>query len=302
MRIWGRVALGGIAALTSSFALGGPVGATPSHPGELTDTCPEVLAGTPTGGLEKVTDPPDGSEIRRGALVVVTLRWDRATFAGTGLHKALDCVTVDGAPADRLSVQERDTANDGIFETRFTVPDDLADGTRLCDRGFVSGPGPGNTFERLKSNDVCFTISGDASTAPAPAGTLPPSNAPSPLAAPSPSDTPDSEVVPAPPTETPELTTAPAPPLDNSLALPGNGTPPSPTPVDANRAGRGTPGAPVRPDVDVLGEQRTELPRTGSTIGGPVRLALLALLLGGSCLRASRQFQGQKRPGSCPSS
>ena len=293
MRIWGRVALGGIAALTSSFALGGPAGAAPSHPGGLADTCPEILAGAPTGGLEKVTDPPDGSEVRRGTLVVVTLRWDRATFAGTVLHKALDCVTVDGAPAERLGIQERDTANDGTFETRFTVPDDLADGTRLCDRGFVSGPGPGDTFERQKSNDVCFTVAGDAST-PAPTETMLPTPAPSLQATPPPSDIPD-------------IATTPTPAPDSSVALPGNGTNPSPPPVDANRAGRGTPGTPVGPDVDVLGEQRTVLPRTGSPIGVPVRLAMLALLLGGSCLLASRQLGGSRftstpRSAGCPSS
>lgn len=291
MRIWGRVALGGIAALISSLAVGSPVEAGPSHPGGLTDTCPEVLAGGPSGGLEKVTDPPVGSEIRRGTLVIVTLRWDRAAFDGTVLHKALDCVTVDGALAEALGVQERDTANDGIFETRFTVPDDLADGTRLCDRGFVSGPGPGNTFERQKSNDVCFTVSGDA---PAPIGTLPPSPAaPSLQAPPPPPVTPDSEVAPAPPSGTPDLATAPAPPLDSSLALPDSGA--SPAPVDANRAGRGTPGSPVGPDVDVLGDQRNVLPRTGSPIGSAVRLALLAMLLGGSFLLAGRQLGGRKR-------
>jgi hypothetical protein len=269
VRIWGRVALGGIAALTSSLALGGPAGATPSHPGELTDTCPEVLTGAPTGGVEKVTDPPDGSEVHRGTLVVVTLRWDRDIFAGSVLHKALDCVTVDGTPAEALGIQERDTANDGIFETRFVVPGDLADGTRLCDRGFVSGPGPENTFERQKSNDVCLTVSGDVPTMPAPAGPTTPDTAP-----------------PAPASAAPDL--ALAPPLDRSVAAPGNGANPIPPVVDANRAGRGTPGAPVGPDVDVLGEQRNVLPRTGSTIGGSLRLALLTLLLGGSCLLASR--------------
>ena len=155
MRIWGRVALGGIAVLTSSFVITIPAGAAQSHPGGVSDTCPEVLAGAPTGGVEKVTDPADGSEVRRGAVVAVTLRWDTTTFTSPVLHKALDCVTVDGALADQLGIQERDTANDGSFETHFTVPGDLADGTRLCDRGFVSGPGNDNRFDREKSNDVC---------------------------------------------------------------------------------------------------------------------------------------------------
>ena len=102
MRIWGRVAVGGIAVLISSFVITIPAGATPSHPGGVSDTCPEVLAGAPTGGVEKVTDPADGSEVRRGAVVAVTLRWDTTTFTGPVLHKALDCVTVDGTPADAL--------------------------------------------------------------------------------------------------------------------------------------------------------------------------------------------------------
>jgi hypothetical protein len=57
VRIWGRVALGGIAVLTPSFVITIPAGAAQSHPGGVPDTCPEVLAGAPTGGVEKVTDP-----------------------------------------------------------------------------------------------------------------------------------------------------------------------------------------------------------------------------------------------------
>ena len=246
MRIWGRVALGGIAVLTSSFVITIPAGAAQSHPGGVSDTCPEVLAGAPTGGVEKVTDPADDSEVRRGAVVAVTLRWDTTTFTSPVLHKALDCVTVDGALADQLGIQERDTAN-GSFETHFTVPGDLADGTRLCDRGFVSGPGHDNRFDREKSNDVCFTVQGDTPTK-----------------------------VPAPP-ETPPA---------SSFISPVNSATPIPAPVGAGPAGRGTPGTGVGPDATVLGE-RDILPRTGSAVEGPVRLATLALLLGGICLLAS---------------
>ena len=173
MRIWGRVVLGGIAALASSFVIAIPAGAALSHSG-VSDTCPEVLAGSPTGGVKKVTVPVDGGEVRRGDVVAVTLRWDTATFTSPVLPQALDCVTIDGALDDRLQFQERDTANDGRFETHFTVPSDLADGTRLCDRGFVSGPGGDNGFAREKSNDVCFTVRGDIpATVPAPAENLP---------------------------------------------------------------------------------------------------------------------------------
>ena len=273
MRIWGRVALGGIAVLTSSFVITIPAGATPSHPGGVSDTCPEVLAGPPTGGVEKVTDPADGSDVRRGAVVAVTLRWDTAIFTSSVLHKALDCVTVDGTPADGLSTQERDAANDGSFETHFTVPGDLADGTRLCDRGFISGPGHDNGFHREKSNDVCFTVQGDTpATVPAPAETSPAPGPPERSAPPAPLGTPD--VAPGP---------GQLPP--SSLASPVNSAPPIPAPIGAGPAGRGTPGTAVGPDTAVLGT-RDVLPRTGSTVGGPVRLATLALLLGGICLLA----------------
>ena len=274
MRIWGRVALGGIAVLTSSFVITIPAGAAQSHPGGVSDTCPEVLAGAPTGGVEKVTDPADGSEVRRGAVVAVTLRWDTTTFTSPVLHKALDCVTVDGALADQLGIQERDTANDGSFETHFTVPGDLVDGTRLCDRGFVSGPGHDNRFDREKSNDVCFTVQGDTPTkVPAPTETPPAFGAPAPSATAAPSGTAD-------------VAPGPGPLPASSFISPVDSATPIPAPVGVGPAGRGTPGTGVGPDATVLGE-RDILPRTGSAVEGPVRRATLALLLGGICLLAS---------------
>jgi hypothetical protein len=272
VRIWGRVALGGLAVLTSSFVITIPAGAAQSHPGGVSDTCPEVLAGAPTGGLEKVTDPVDRSEVRRGDVVAVTLRWDTTTFTSPLLHKALDCVTIDGALADQLGFQERDTANDGNFETRFTVPGDLAAGTRLCDRGFVSGPGRDNGFERLKSNDVCFTVRGDIpATVPAPAETSPAPEAPASSATPAPSEAPASS------------------PASPSLASPVDSATP-PVPVGAGPAGHGRPGTAVGPDETVLGT-RAVLPRTGSAIEGPIRLAMVTLLLGGICLMAGRRLR-----------
>ncbi|HEV7865274.1 MAG TPA: hypothetical protein VGR20_21440 [Acidimicrobiia bacterium] len=291
MRIWGHLALGGIAVLTSSFAITVPAGAAPSHPGGVSDTCPEVLAGAPTGGMEEVTDPPDGSEVRRGAVVAVTLRWDTTTFAGSVLHKALDCVTIDGTPADQLSTQERGTANDGSFEYRFTVPGDLAEGARLCDRGFVSGPGADNGFDREKSNDVCFIVRGDVAaetSVPAETGSVPESPAPSSPSSPSaPAETPssDSTVDSAPPSGTSDVAQGPVPLPVSSFAAPVS----SPAPITAGPAGRGTPGTEVTPASDVLGEQRDILPRTGSTVDGQVRLAAITLLLGGTCLLIGRR-------------
>ena len=184
MRSWGRVVAAGAAAVGFSLLVEPAAGATPSHPGGVPDTCPEVLAGTPTGGLQKLTVPVAGSAVARGEVITVTLRWDPAIFAGSLLHKALDCVTVDGDAADGLSIQQRDVTNTGEFTTTTTVPDGLAEGARLCDRGFVSGATPGGGFAREKSNDVCFivhnaaapalAVAPDVSSSPAPGSSAPP--------------------------------------------------------------------------------------------------------------------------------
>jgi LPXTG-motif cell wall-anchored protein len=295
VHFWRRFALGGIAALTSSLVVTIPAGAAESHPGGVTDTCPEVLAGAPTGGIEKVTDPADGSEVRRGDVLFVTLHWDTTTFTGPVLHKALDCVTVDGAPADELSTQERDTATDGRFETRSTVPGDLTDGTRLCDRGFVSGPA-GDGFGREKSNDVCFIVRGDRpAEGPAPAVTpVPTETVPSPDT-PGTSDSPGTPDAPsgAPEAEltAPEVTPGPAPAklTATPLASPVTATTPTPAPILAGPAGQGPPGTQVAPETVVADQPPATLPQTGSATEKTVRLGILALLLGGISLVAGRR-------------
>jgi hypothetical protein len=259
----------------------------------VTDTCPEVLAGAPTGGIEKLTEPADGSVVRRGDVVFVTLRWDTTTFSGPVLHKVLDCVTVDGAPADELSTQERDTANDGTFETDFTVPDDLADGARLCDRGFVSGPAD-DDFGREKSNDVCFIVRGDRPTdGPAPAVTPVPTETPAPPVSSGPSDSPGSPDTPSGAPEVdltaPEVTPGPGPaPLTATpIASPVAFTAPIPAPIPAGPADQVRPRTEVRPETAV--NPQATLPATGWAVGGTVRLGMFALLLGGICLVAGRR-------------
>jgi hypothetical protein len=136
-----------------------PAAAGSSHPGGVRQTCPEILDGHASSGhLRKTTEPADGSEVHPGDTVHVTLRWHRDDFDADVLHKALDCVTVDGDLVAPASVQERDTDNDGLFEHAYTVPGDAPPGSRLCDRGFVSGPGESDDFERQTSNDVCFVV------------------------------------------------------------------------------------------------------------------------------------------------
>jgi hypothetical protein len=160
--VWCLVAAGGGLSITA------PAAAGPSHPGGVDDTCDEVLSGSPGGELAKETDPPDGSRVQPGDEITVRLRWPSGFFADRRLHKVLDCVTVDGRLLADASIQERDTANDGEFTHTYRIPGDAAPGTRVCDRGFVSGDGSGG-FERQKSNDVCFEVvapAGDAAPTP----------------------------------------------------------------------------------------------------------------------------------------
>ncbi|MCA1844141.1 MAG: LPXTG cell wall anchor domain-containing protein [Actinobacteria bacterium] len=261
MRSWGRIMFGGIAVVALSSAMTATAGATPSHPGGVDDTCPEVLAGAPTGGLQKLTSPPAGSEVSRGGVIEVTLRWSPGQFDGPSLHKALDCVTVDGRPSDALSVQERDTVNDGEFTTRMTVPAGLSDGAQLCDRGFVSGPAPSNTFAREKSNDVCFTVGGDVAAVTAPA-------------------------LSAAPTETPAPEASSRPPAGD-LALPA--TSPNQDDSGLGPAGRGRPGTEVAGAGEVGGRRPSMLPRTGATISSTAMAGVVALLLGGLASFAGRR-------------
>ena len=298
----------------------GRAGAESSHPGGLPDTCPEVLSGAPTGDLEMGTIPSAGSAVRGGDVITVTLRWNPETFGGPAVHKVLDCVTVSGDFAPDLSGQERDAPNDGRFERHFTVPAHVPGGARICDRGFVSGWGSGNSFERQKSNDTCFTVvapgpsnngspsppvapSAAEGGGPAPDDTAPTGSAPmdstSTGSAPTdsapngsgpngsgpngngPGGAPDSTLPAAP--RTPEaISTGPAP----TAAAPA-GAQPSPVDVLAS-----PPAAPGSPEV----HSATALPATGSTPTPLVLLAGMVLCAAGACLMTGVRRQRRTPP------
>ena len=145
-------------------AIGSPASAGTSHPGGPADTCDEVLAGRPTGGLNKRTEPADGSLVTPGQEITVTLTWNAHHFSGDRVHKVIDCVTVDDHMTNGLSRQHRDAANNGTFEFSYSVPNDVPVGARLCDRALVSGP-TADGFGREKSNDVCFDVGARPDTA-----------------------------------------------------------------------------------------------------------------------------------------
>ena len=287
-----------------------------SHPGGLPDTCPEVLSGAPTGDLEMRTVPPGGSDVQGGDIITVTLRWNPKSFDGPSVHKVLDCVTVTGKFAPDLSGQERDAPNDGLLQRLFTVPADVPVGDTICDRGFVSAPESGDSFERQKSNDTCFTV--------VPAGT-PPNGSPPPAAPPTAEEDVTAPTGSAPtgsgPTGSAPTGSGPtgsgptgsAPSGAVPVSTPDAATPPGPRTTEANSTiprpgptGGATPGAhpsstmdrppsplsaPLTPDV----HSAAALPTTGA---GPTPLVMAGMILcaGGACVVA-----GVRRPRRAPS-
>jgi hypothetical protein len=264
----------------------GPAGAQTSHPGGVPDTCPEVLAGTPTNDLEMRTTPSAG-DVRGGEIITVTLRWSPESFDRLAVHKVLDCVTVNGGLVPELSKQERDAPNNGAFDWHFTVPAQTPVGTRICDRGFVSGPGPGNGFEREKSNDTCLTVAPPAaSDNGAPSQAAPPSaegRGPVPNAA-SPSGPASNAASPGPtPTEagsppSADSTTPPSAPTPDTISITPAPSPAATPGVHPSPTVDSYPSAALTPDVQAA----TALPATGAS-PTPLVLAGMVLCVGGAC-------------------
>jgi hypothetical protein len=121
-------------------------------------TCERIIRHRDTGKLEKATVPAPGSQVHSGDVIKVRLTWEVAKWHGARLHKAIDCVAVNGVLDMKLTVEEKPTSNDGVFEHEFTVPDGLASGSEICDQGFISGDSPDGEFDQDTSEVVCFTV------------------------------------------------------------------------------------------------------------------------------------------------
>jgi hypothetical protein len=120
--------------------------------------------------LEKTTTPPPGTPVRPGDEIVVEITWRITDWLAPELHKALDCVYVNGRYAPGLSGGERPTANDGHFAYRYVVPD-VPPGSTICDQGFVSGPNGSGDYGREVSNIVCFPVRQPSPPPPPPVAT-----------------------------------------------------------------------------------------------------------------------------------
>lgn len=245
-------------------------------PSPAEDTCEEVGRSEPTGNLNKTTVPPDGSEVEPGTPIEVTLEWDASDLRGALLHKALDCVWVDGRLAPPLSTEQRGAPNDGRFRHRYVVPPDLPAGSTVCDRGFISGPVGDDTFARHTSKKVCFTVKSPVPvigpTPPAPPVSAPPASA----SGPPPPDRPAESVPDARAPLGPEVPGPP--PVSAPLAAPAVApAPPALAPVSSPLA----PAPPVLPTTG--GDAR----RLIAAAGADLTFAGLALI-GGARRRARR--------------
>jgi hypothetical protein len=243
--------------------------------GNLGADCEDASMNTPRGepgDLKLTSDVHQGATVAPGQDIRLTLRWDQKRWSGQELDRALDCVRVKGELAPDLSAEEAPTPNDGVFEYRLHVPDDIKPGCDICAEGFLSGDaaGGGGPLD-VRSDRYCF-LSGR----PGPAS--PPG--PAPTGPPSPSATPP----PAPPAMSPP---APTPPPNAAAAR-------IPTEVSGITAGQ--PAVALTPAPARAPAPAAELPRTGSagsrtgTAGGGLALCLGGFaLMGGSGRRTRRR-------------
>jgi hypothetical protein len=221
--------------------------------------CDDATMNTPpggSGGVKLTASVPDRANVAPGQDITVRLTWDPKAWSDEDLDMALACVRVKGGLDPNLSGEERPSANDGTYEYRLHVPDNIKPGCDICVQGFLSGMAGDGGPEQVASNEQCFM-----------------SGPPGPPAKP-----------------TPPATQPPATPT------PAVQTPRTPAEVPAEVAGSNVsrpapaPAAPA-PAVAPAGE----LPRTGAsatrvgTTGGGLTLALGGLAVIGGAGRRSRR-------------
>jgi len=212
------------------------------------------------GGLQLTADVPVGSRVAPGDDIRLRLTWDPKGWSGPQLDQALACVRVKGQLDPDLSAQEQPTDNDGLFEYRLHVPENIRPDCDICVQGFIAGQTGGGAAQ-VGSEEQCF-MSGPPDP-PGPPPTTPATMPPAPAS-----------------------TTTTAPRLPTEV---GGITASKPSPAPLQPA----PAAAPAPDPAVAGT--AELPRTGSpltqlvTAGGGLMLSLGGLAVMGGAGRRSRR-------------
>jgi hypothetical protein len=141
----------------------------------MASDCEDAIMNTRAGGSGAVklsADVADGANVAPGQDITIRLTWDPKAWSGDQLDMALACVQVKGALDPDLSGQERPTANDGTFEYRVHVPDNIKPNCDICVQGFLAGMADDGQQAQVGSNEQCFMSGPPASPeTPTPATT-----------------------------------------------------------------------------------------------------------------------------------
>jgi hypothetical protein len=241
----------------------------PMPSGSLASDCQDAIMNTRPGGssgMKLTADVADGATVAPGQDISVRRAWDPQAWSGSDLDRARACGRVKGGLDPNLSAQERPTANDGVFEYRLHVPENIKPNCDICVQGFLAGVAAGGGPQQVGSNEQCF-MSGPP-VKPTPPATQPP----------------------APPAgPTPALPSTPAPAVQEPPRAPAE----LPAEVAGSNISRPAPAPAPAPEVAPV----AELPRTGSiaqlgTASGGLTLALGGLaMIGGAGRRARRRLR-----------
>ncbi len=155
--------------------------------GSMASDCEDAIMNTRPGGSGAVklsADVADRANVAPGQDITIRLTWDPKAWSGDQLDMALACVQVKGALDPDLSGQERPSANDGAFEYRLHVPDNIKPNCDICVQGFLAGMADDGQQAQVGSNEQCF-MSGPPATPdpPTPRATTPPTPATTPTTA-----------------------------------------------------------------------------------------------------------------------
>jgi len=165
--------------------------------GSMASDCEDAIRTTRPGGSGAVNlsaDVAEGAKVAPGQDITIRLTWDPKAWSADQLDMALACVQVKGALDPDMSRQERPTANDGAFEYRLHVPDNIKPNCDICVQGFLAGPAGDGGPEQVGSNEQCF-MSGPPAPPETPTPPAAPAAPPTPPAAP--------QAPPRPPSEAP---------------------------------------------------------------------------------------------------
>jgi hypothetical protein len=270
--------------------LAAPAGAAPAA---FTETCAGVYGQHPVGDLEKTTDPAAGSAVLPGQTVQVTLHWPTFAVAGQRAHRLLECLSVDGGPAQTWVDRQFSTA-EGTFAFSETVPAGLAPRTTVCGQSFLETQGSFGPVTRW-SDKTCYPVGSESaihalSRSPSPPSGSSPQNRSTPTTRSSYSSPPASPPsgsgawkAPWPPWEKSPKVSAATPPVltTPTTAATTTTTAPKTRKAAGSQAAapviRKSPGAPAG----------TTLPRTGAGVLVLLAIAAVALFSGRTLRKAS---------------